>query len=116
MAAGHTIWIALKGGGTLPLEGNAANLNNLLRATQSITIAIRPDDPAAIDIIAQCPTPDSAQHFEQSVRALASLTAATARDPQIASALQAIVITRVDRVVRIALRTPLSAFSGLLGR
>ncbi len=116
VAAGHTIWIAHRGGIALPLEGNAANLNNLLRATESITVAIGPDDPAGIDITAQCPTPGSAQHFEQSVRALASLTAATARDPQITAALQAIVITRADRVVRIALRAPLNAFRGLLGR
>jgi len=116
VAAGHSIWIALRGGVTLPLEGNAANLNNLLRATESMTIAIRPDDPAGIEITAQCPTPDSAQHFEQSVRALASLTAATTRDPQIAVALQATTLTRADRVVRIALRAPLSAFHGMLGR
>ncbi|MEO8373180.1 MAG: hypothetical protein ABI806_28600 [Candidatus Solibacter sp.] len=116
VAAGHAIWIALRGGVTLPLEGNAANLNNLLRATESMTIAIRPDDPAGIDITAQCPTPESAQHFEQSVRALASLTAATARDPQVSGALQGIVITRAHHVVRIALRAPLSSFSGLLSR
>jgi len=116
VAAAHPLWIALRGGISLPLEGNAANLNNLLRATESVTIAIRPDDPAGIDISAQSATSASAQHFEQSVRALASLAAATSRDPEIAGALQAVAITRADRVVRIALRAPLSAFSAFLGR
>jgi hypothetical protein len=114
VAAGHTIWIALRGGIALPLEGNAANLNNLLRATESVTIAVRPDDPAGVDITAQCTTPAVAQHFEQSVRALASLAAATSRDPQVTAASQAIVITRADRIVRVALRAPLSAFSEFL--
>ena len=116
-APGHTLWMAIRGGIALPLEGNAANLNNLLRAAESVTLAIRPDDPAAIDITANCPTPDSAQHFEQTLRALASLTVATnSRDPQLASALQAIAITRTDRIVHVALRLPLSALSSLLAR
>ena len=117
VAADHTIWIALRGGTTLPLEGNAANLNNLLRATESVTITISPDNPAGIGITARCPTAEAAQHWEQSVRALASLTAAASvRDSQLASALQAISITRSARVVNIALRAPLSALAGVLGR
>jgi hypothetical protein len=114
VARAAPIWIALRGGIALPLEGNAANLNNLLRATESVTIAVRPDDPAGVDITAQCTTPAVAQHFEQSVRALASLAAATSRDPQVTAASQAIVITRADRIVRVALRAPLSAFSEFL--
>ena len=111
VAAGHPIWIALRGGSPLPLEGNSANLNNLLRDTEAITLTIRPDDPAGIDITATSPTPDRAQHFEQSLRALTSMTAATTRDRDLAATLQALAITRADRVVHATLRVPLSAFS-----
>jgi hypothetical protein len=112
VAAGHSVWIALRGGATLPLEGNAANLNNLLRAAESVTITIRPDDPAGIDITAQCPTPESAQRWEQTVRALSSLAAAT----NSRAALDSLAISRTDRVVHVAVRAPLSALAGAFGR
>ena len=49
VAARRAIWIALRGGIALPLEGNLANVNNLLRDTEFVTLAVQPDDPADID-------------------------------------------------------------------
>jgi hypothetical protein len=113
----HTspLWLAVRGGITLPLEGNLANVNNLLRDTQYVTLAVQPGDPAELDLVAQCPTPDAALHFEQSFRAVVSLAAATnGRQPAIAGALESIRIRRDERVVRASLSAPLDALARLL--
>ena len=95
------IWIAVRGGITLPLDGNLANLNNLLRAASSVTLAVQPRNPAELELTAQCPTPDAALRFEQSLRAVISLAAAAnARQPATAGVLQSIRISREDRIVR----------------
>ena len=115
IAVRHPIWIALRGGVALPLDGNWSNLNNLLRDTEYITLAVQLGDPIELDITAQCPTAETALRFEQSFRALISLaTAASARQPSTAGVLQSIRINREDREVHIALSTPLDAINNLL--
>src|ERR1039457_5336168 len=44
--AARPIWVAVRGGVTLPLEGNLANVNNLLRGAEYVTLALDPGDPA----------------------------------------------------------------------
>jgi hypothetical protein len=115
VAPTRPLWLAVRGGIALPLEGNLANVNNLLRDTQYVTLAVQPGDPAEFDLVAQCPTPDAALHFEQSFRAIVSLTAAAnARQPAIAGPLQSIRIRREDRVVRASLSAPVDALAKLL--
>ena len=41
VAASRPLWVVIRGGITLPLEGNFANLNNLLRVTEYVTMAGR---------------------------------------------------------------------------
>jgi hypothetical protein len=108
------LWLAIRGGIALPLEGNLANVNNLLRDTDYVTLAVQPNDPAELDLIAHCPTPASALRFEQSFRAIVSLAAAAnARQPAIAGPLQSIRIQRDALVVRASLTAPLDALAKL---
>jgi hypothetical protein len=99
----HPVWIAVRGGVTLPLEGNLANVNNLLRGAEYVTLALDPGDPADLQLVARCPTPEAALHFEQSFRALVSLAAIHA------AVLESTRIVREDRVVRVSLSAPLDA-------
>jgi hypothetical protein len=115
VAATHPIWIAVRGGIALPLEGNWSNANNLMRDTQYVTLAVQPGDPTELELVAHCPTPDSALRFEQSFRAMISLTIATsARQPSAVAVLQSVRIRREDRVVHVTLSAPLDAFVNLL--
>ena len=115
VAPNSPLWLAIRGGIALPLEGNLANVNNLLRDTDYVTLAVQPADPAELNLIAHCPTPAAALSFEQSFRAIVSLAAATnVRQPAIARALQSIRIRREDRVVRASLSAPLDALAKLL--
>jgi hypothetical protein len=115
VAGGSPIWLAVRGGIALPLEGNLANVNNLLRGAEYVTFAWQPGDPAELELLARCPTADQALRFEQSFRAIVSLTAATnARHPATAAVLQSIQIRRDERVVHVALSAPLDALARLL--
>jgi hypothetical protein len=108
VAAVRPVWIAVRGGVALPLEGNLANVNNLLRGVEYVTLALDPGDPADLQLVARCPTPEAALHFERSFRALVSLAAAHA------SVLESIRIVREDRVVRVSLSAPLDALAKLV--
>lgn len=115
VAPNNPLWLAIRGGIDLPLEGNLANLNNLLRDTDYVTLAIHPNDPAQLDLIAHCPTPAAALRFEQSFRAIVSLAAAAnARQPALAGPLQSVRIRRDELVVRASLSAPLDALAKLL--
>jgi hypothetical protein len=115
VAAARPIWIAVRGGVALPLEGNLANINKLLRGAEYVTVALDPGDPADLRLVARCPTPEAALQFEQSFRAMVSLAAATnARQPAIAAMLQSIRVVREERVVRVSLSAPLDALVKLV--
>jgi hypothetical protein len=115
VAAGSPIWIAVRGDVTLPLEGNLANVNNLLRGTEYVTLAVQPGDPTQLELVARCPTPEAALRFEQSFRAVVSLAAATsARQAATDGMLESIRIGRQERVVHGSLSAPLDALAKLL--
>ncbi len=115
VAGAAPVWIALRGGVALPLEGNLANVNKLLHDTEFVTLAVQPGNPADFQLAAQCPSPDAALRFEQSFRAIVSLAAAiVARQPGTAGLLQSIRIQRDDRVVHIALSAPLDELLKLI--
>jgi hypothetical protein len=100
---------------TLPLEGNLANVNNLLRGTEYVTFAVQSGDPAELELVARCPSPDAAQRFEQSFRALVSLwIVAYRRQPATAAVLQAIRISRAERDVHVTLSAPLDVLAKLM--
>jgi hypothetical protein len=105
LAAGvKPIWIVVRGGVMLPLGGNAANLNRLLHATIHTTIAVGLRDSVDLELTALCLTPGDGREFEQSLRAILTLTAAAnTRQPGFAALLGAIQIRREDRTVHVTL-------------
>jgi hypothetical protein len=113
--AASPVWIAVRGGVALPLEGNLANVNNLLRDTEYVTLAVQPGDPTELLLVARCPSPEATLRFEQSFRALVSLTiGANARQPATAGMLHSIRIGREERVVHVSLSAPPEALARLL--
>ncbi len=66
-------WLVTRGSVGLPLTGNLANLNRLLRQAEYTSIALRPGAQVDLDATALCATPERAQHLEENLRALASL-------------------------------------------
>ena len=115
VAAGNPIWIAVRGGIAFPLEGNLANVNNLLRGTEYVTLTGQPGDPMELELVARCPTPDAALRFEQSLRAIVSLAGATnSRQPAQNRILQSTRIRRQEQVVNVSLSAPVDALASLL--
>jgi hypothetical protein len=109
------IWAVVRGDAHLPLPGNLANLNRLLHFTDHVTAAIQGDSPLQIDLTGYCPGPGRAQHLEESVRALVTLSAAATHDAALAALLQSTKLARDGSVVRIHFEANPSAF-GQLGR
>jgi hypothetical protein len=99
-AVAGTIWGAVRGQGRLPLTGNLANANNLLRDADYTTLSAQLHDTAELALTAQCPTPENACRFEQSLRAIVTLAAAaSARRPEVAALLHGVRIHREDKIV-----------------
>lgn len=114
VAAGSPIWLVVRGGVLLPLEGDLSNVNNLLRGVDYVTLALQLGDPAEFRVVAYCTAPDAAQRFEQSFRAVVSLAiATTARQAATTALLNSIQIARTERVVHVSLSTPLDALAKL---
>jgi hypothetical protein len=116
LAAGaKPIWIVGRGGATLPLSGNAANINRLLHATTHTTIAVGLRDSVDLELTAICLTAGDGREFEQSLRAILTLTAAAnARQPGFAALLRAIQISREDRTIHVTLTVAPDALDQLL--
>jgi hypothetical protein len=85
----------------LPLPGNMANLNRLLHFTDYATLAVEGNSGLQIDFTGYCAGSDRAQHLEESVRALVTLTAAATRAPGMAALLKSIHVDRDGSVVHV---------------
>jgi hypothetical protein len=115
LAGAKPIWMVVRGGVTLPLTGNAANINRLLHGTTHTTVAIGLRDSLDLELAALCLTAADGREFEQSLRAILTLTAAAnARQPGLAALLRAIQIRRDGRTVHVALTAPPDALDQLL--
>lgn len=95
------IWAVIRGDAHLALPGNLANLNRLLHFTDYATAAIQGESTLQIDLKGYCPGPDKAQHLEESVRALVTLSAAAARASSVAALLKSIQVDRAGSIVHI---------------
>jgi hypothetical protein len=103
LANGKQIWMVARGGVPLPVTGNAANLNQLLRDTEYAAIAARIDSRIEIEVTAVGRTADAAREFEENLRAILTLTAAaSAGQPDFVELIHSIRISREDRTVRVA--------------
>jgi hypothetical protein len=98
------IWMVARGGVPLPVAGNAANLNRLLRDTEYAAIAARIGSQIEIEATAVGRTAEAGREFEESLRAILSLTAAAnARRPNLVALIRSVRISREDRTVHAAL-------------
>jgi hypothetical protein len=113
--AASPVWIALRGGTPLPLEGNLANANNLVTLADSLTLAFTLRDTVDLELTARCPSPAAAAEFERRLRALVSLSAAaSARQPEIAALLHSFHLRREDRIVHATLTAAPAGLGKLL--
>ncbi|SPE40044.1 conserved hypothetical protein [Candidatus Sulfopaludibacter sp. SbA3] len=103
IAAGKQIWVVVRGDAALPLSGNAANVNRLLRNMEFAAITVRLDSTIEFAIVARGRTVDAARHFEETLRAALTMAAAAdAKQAEMAALLRSIQVRREDRVVRAA--------------
>jgi hypothetical protein len=97
------------------VAGNAANLNRLLRDTEYAAIGARIGSRIEIEATAVGRTAEAGREFEESLRALLSLTAAAnARQPDLVALIHSVLIRRQDRTVRVALSAGPDAVGSLL--
>lgn len=112
---GKQIWIVARGGVPLPVAGNAANLNRLLRNTEYAALAARIGSAIEIEATAVGRSAQAGREVEENLRAILSLTAAAnARQPDLVALIRSIRISREDRTVRAALSGGRDAADALL--
>ena len=115
LAAGREIWIVAMGNATLPVSGNAQNLNRLLHSTEYATLGVHVTDGIEAEATGVCGTAEGARRLEEELRAMASIAAAAeARQPGIAAELRAIQVSREERTVRVDLRAGAAGVEQLL--
>jgi hypothetical protein len=106
VAGGKQIWIVVRGDVTLPLTGNAANVNRLLRNMEFAALTVRIESTVEFAIAARGRTRDAARHFEDTLRATLTVAAAAeAKQSGLAALLRSIRIRREDRMVHAGLST-----------
>lgn len=115
-AAANPIWIAALGGRALPLSGNAANLNRLLRAADHALIAVQFDDTVRIRATVVGRTADAARQVEETLRASITMTAAAeSRHADVVAMLRAVHLSRDDRTVEATLSASPEQIQQMLG-
>lgn len=104
IAAGAQVWIAARGNVPLPLTGNAANMVGILRKAEFVTLTVRTGAGLALELRAIAPDANAASAIEETLRADLTLAAAgEAKHADVAAAMRAAQVTRVDREVRVTL-------------
>ncbi len=106
VAPGNQIWIVTSGDVTLPLTGNAANVNRMLRNMEFAAVTVRAPSAVEFAIAARGRTPDAARRFEETLRAALTMAAvAEAKQSDLAAIFRSIQVSREDRTVHAALST-----------
>ena len=67
-------WVVIRGGTVLPLQGNLANLNRFLHEASVVKLTADGVSPVRVGLEASCPTAETAERFERSLRAALALT------------------------------------------
>jgi hypothetical protein len=73
------LWIVANGSATLPLFGNAQNLNRLLHFTQYAAVTADASARPTVRVSGQCRNEEDARHLEESIRAIMSLARSPAK-------------------------------------
>lgn len=116
-AAGSALWIAARGGVDLPLSGNYANLNRLLRDVEYVCLSARLAGNCRLQLTAESGSEAGAERFEQTLRAMLSLAAmAEARHEELAGALNRAVVRRDGNRINAELSGSLETVAKLLGQ
>ena len=113
-AAGKPIWLVVEGRAPLPLTGNLANLNRLLKLVDYGTLTA--DFDSRVDVRANgfCRNADDGRQLEEALRALLSLAAAGTRDADLAALLESAQVTRDNLTVQLAISASPPALERLL--
>jgi len=98
----------------LPLTGNLANLNRLLRLVDYATLTADFNSRVDIRVKASCPTPEDGRQLEEALRALITLAAVGTRDPDLVAAFQSAQVTREGSTVQLAISASLPALEKFL--
>jgi hypothetical protein len=80
IAKGAPIWAVARGGLTLPLTGNAANLNRLLRLVDYATVSAKLGARLDVDLTGVCRNADDGLRLEETLRAILSMAGAANRN------------------------------------
>lgn len=115
IASANPLWVALQGGVTLPVTGNAVNLNRLLGYLEFAGLTVQLEPTAVIRLTAPGRTAQDARQFEETLRAMLTLAAAS-RQPDVAALLAAIPVERRDRTTTAVVTVPGPMLQNLLGR
>ena len=113
-AGNGTIWIVARGAATLPVTGNAANLNRLIHETEFAATDLTLARQVTFEFTGFCRTPDRARVFEENLRAIFSLAAAAVRQPDLAAVLQSADVRRDNMTVHATLSAGDDAAARLL--
>jgi hypothetical protein len=113
-AAGKPVWLVVQGRRPLPLTGNLANLNRVLKLVDYATLTA--DFDSRVDVRANgfCRTADDGRQLEEAVRALVTLAAAGMRDADLAALFQSAQVTRDGSAVELAISASAPALEKLL--
>jgi len=112
IAGGVPIWAVVRGGVTLPLTGNLANLNRLLHLVDHATLTAKLDPRIDLDLTAVGPTAGQAQRLEETLRAILSL--AGAASPRLDPLLRTVAVRREGPTVHATLSTDADSVSKLI--
>ena len=110
------VWAVVRGGVTLPLSGNLANLNRLARLTDYGSFRAHVNSGVELQATGLCPTEDAGRQLEETLRAIVSLASGTARDPEMAALYQSIQLKRDKSVVDVSVSASTAAVEKLLGQ
>lgn len=113
-AGNGAIWIVARGSATLPVTGNAANLNRLIHETEFAAANVMLAKQVTFEVTGSCRTPDRARAFEENLRAIFSLAAAGVRQPDLAAVLQSAAVRRDNLTVHATLTAGDDAAARLL--
>ena len=114
LAAPGLIWLAVEGRTALPLTGNFANVNRVLRLVDYATLTLDLDSRVDLRLHGVSHSAEEARQLEESLRALVSLAAASARDADVAALLKSIQVMRDGAAVEMAASASVTALEKLL--
>jgi hypothetical protein len=110
------LWAVVRGGATLPLSGNAANFNQLLRLVEYAVLAAKLDSQIELALTAEGRSPEAAQRFEETLRASFSLAAAGMRRSEApGSLLRSVDVRRDNLTVRATASAAPEELGAILG-